>query len=183
MPIPLGVLAVAGAGAGGGSSFTLLQTVTSSGSSFSLSFSSIPQTYKHLQIRYVAKTTDSSNDDFALEIDPYTAGSFSRHILTGNGSSVTSGASTSQDFINVVDGVALSTTANAFSAGVIDILDYSVTTKSKTVRILQGHAANVNRIQLHSGRSGSTNAITAIGMTLFAGNFAAGSRFSLYGIS
>lgn len=181
MPFGLGFFAAAGAGGAAGS-YQLIQTITSNGSSFSLSFTNIPQTFTHLQIRYVAKSTNASTGNIAFEIAPYTAGSFSRHSFTANGVSFSNSTVTSQDFIQVNDAIPLSGTTDAFGAGVVDILDYTNTSIGKTLRIFQGQTVSNVRVGLHAGRSGSTNAVTEIGMTLTAGEFANGSRVSLYGI-
>jgi hypothetical protein len=72
--------------------------------------------------------------------------------------------------------------ANSFGAGVIDILDFSSTTKNTTTRVLAGNAGTTASVQFQSGLFNNTAAITS--MTIFGntGNLVAGTRFSLYGI-
>jgi hypothetical protein len=77
--------------------------------------------------------------------------------------------------------LASSTTANGFAAGVMDILDYTNTTKNTTLRSLNGLANATLAIHLNSGAFYDTTAITQI--TIEANNnFNGSSRFSLYGI-
>jgi hypothetical protein len=75
-----------------------------------------------------------------------------------------------------------STTANAVNAGVIDILDYSSSTKNTTLRGLYGMNDNAIAICLSSGLYNQTTAVSSITLTASANNFASLSRFSLYGI-
>ncbi len=193
MPIPLGILAVAGAGAaGGGGSYDLLETTLISSNTASVTFSSLGSysAYKHLQIRYTARvdvtTTASSATLFARVNNNSSAGAYDYHKLAGDGSSVASSYS-NEDLLRAfqipADG---QTTTNQFGAGVIDILDFNVTTKRKTIRwfggsLIEYGGTTVQNVQLFSGMLASTSAITSF--QLFVNdNFVAGSRFSLYGI-
>jgi hypothetical protein len=78
--------------------------------------------------------------------------------------------------------MAFSTTENSFGAGVIDILDYSSTTKNKTVRAIYGVSDATPGVNLTSGLYAQTTAISSLTVTTATGNFAVGSRASLYGI-
>jgi len=51
MHIPLGILAASGGGAAG--AFESIATVTATGSQTSLTFTSIPNTYQHLQLMFL----------------------------------------------------------------------------------------------------------------------------------
>jgi hypothetical protein len=182
MLIPFGVLSAAGAGEPAlVSDFELIATAFGTGSSGVITFSSIPQTYKHLQIRYTAKNSSSATQ-MNITMNAITSGVYSRHSLLGNGSSVTSTAATSQTAIPLVESMASSTTASAVAAGVIDLLDYSSTSKNTTLRAFYGMADNINRVYLSSGLYNQTTAVSSLTLTASANNFAALSRFSLYGI-
>lgn len=172
MYIPFGVFS---AGAGGETnSFELISTTILGSTSASVTFSSIPTGYKHLQIRMAANSTASGATYWRFNSD--SGNNYSQHLLYGNGSSVASGATTSTNagYIGYT-----TTGANIFPASIIDILDFASTTKNKTVRVL--HGDNNANIMLNSGAWYSTAAITSV--SLFANvNYVAGSRFSLYGI-
>ena len=100
MPIPLGILAVAGAGAaGGGGAFDLLETTVLGSDTASVTFSNLNtySAYKHLQIRLVARSTNASaSRSVRIQFNGDTASNYAYHYLLGDGSSVSSDASTSQ---------------------------------------------------------------------------------------
>lgn len=187
MSFGLGFWAAAGAG-GETSSYELISTNIVSGSSTTvLEFTSIPQSYKHLQVRYTNRTSASSTGQAStrLGFNGNYAGNFTYHRLYGNGSSVLSegGTGLNVSITGFVTGANAAT--NNFAAGVIDILDYSSTTKYKTFRSLAGLTASTdNRVSLASGVFlQNTNALTSMFFSFDDGtNFVAGSRFSLYGI-
>jgi hypothetical protein len=180
MLIPFGVLSAAAFAPSG--DYELIATAFGTGSSGVIDFTSIPATYKHLQIRYTAKNSSSATQ-MNITMNGVTSGVYMRHSLLGNGSAVSSTASsTSQTAIQLVESMASSTTASAVAAGVIDILDYSSTSKNTTIRALYGMADNINRIYLSSGLYNETTAVSSLTLTASANNFAALSRFSLYGI-
>jgi hypothetical protein len=180
MLIPLGLLASSGGGVA--SSYELISTAFGTGSSGVINFTSIPSDYKHLQIRYTAKNSSTATQ-INMTMNSITSGVYIRHSLLGNGSAASStSSSTSQTAIQLVESMANNTTANAVNAGVIDILDYSSTTKNKTVRALYGMADNLTRVYLSSGLYSQTTAVSSITLTASANNFASLSRFSLYGI-
>jgi hypothetical protein len=179
---PLGILSAAGAGVGVAGDYELIATAFGTGSSGVISFSSIPQEYKHLQLRYTAKNSSTATQ-MNITLNGITSGVYIRHSLFGNGSTVASNASsTSQTAIQLVESMANSTTANAVNAGVIDLLDYSSASKNTTLRALYGMADNLNRVYLSSGLYNQTTAVSSLTLTASANNFAALSRFSLYGI-
>jgi hypothetical protein len=190
MPIPLGVLAAAGAGAaGGGAAYELIQTTLITGDTTSVTFSSIPQSFRHLQIRIVARgattLTGTGVRRIALRFNSDSTNSHSEHELFGNGGGIFSQAAASQSYMwggySIDDGV----TTNVYSASVLDILDYALNTKNKTTRTLAGNHGGTNVINLQSSARYNLDAISSI--QLFAEGapthgFRSGSRFSLYGI-
>jgi len=185
MPFGLGFFATAGAGAAG--SFDLLETQILGSSAASVTFSSLStyaSTYQHLQIRY---TEFYTADGFSstMQFNGDTAANYSSHGLYGQGSSVASAASVNGTYI-LYNHFAIGHTSNTNNrtVGVIDILDPFETTKNKTIRSFGGQVASgSNLIFLHSGSWRNTNALTQITLsTNGAPQFAANSRFSLYGI-
>jgi hypothetical protein len=180
MLIPFGILSAAGV-VEGGPTYELIATSFGTGSSGVIDFTSIPQNYKHLQIRYTAKNSSTATQ-INITMNGITSGVYARHSLLGNGTSASSTNSTSQTAIRLVESMANSTTANAVNAGVIDILDYTSTTKNKTIRALYGMADNLSRVYLSSGLYNQTTAISSVTLTASANNFASLSRFSIYGI-
>jgi hypothetical protein len=73
--------------------------------------------------------------------------------------------------------------SGAYMALVLDVLDFSSTTKATTARALWGNSTtNSKRVGLSSGGMFLTDAITTINCWSNGGGWVAGSRFSLYGI-
>lgn len=175
-------------GAAGAStnSYESIQTYTLGSSQASVTFSSIPSTYKHLQIRVLAREAtggdNSAGDQCKINFNSDTGSNYSIHRLWGDGSSVLADgyASQSNALANGVAGSA--STANVFSGGIIDVLDYSSSSKNKTVRSLMGADLNGSgSIWMTSSAWYNTAAITNITLTS-SYTFAANSQFALYGI-
>jgi len=163
-----------------------IQTVTvGSGGSATITFSSIPATFKHLQIRYMARTNRAATQDFLLtRFNSDTGSNYSYHQLAGDGSSAASGAGTTQTSMQSGITAGGSTTASIFGAGFIDILDYADTNKYKTLRTLDGMDRNgAGQVEIYSGNWRSTSAVSTITITSFgSANFVEYSSFALFGI-
>jgi hypothetical protein len=157
-----------------------------------ITFSNIPQTYKHLQIRYLGQTNRGTYgiDNSKIQFNGDTGSNYSWHVLSGDGAGAFSGAGTSQTFIKSGDrDLGTTTVSNTFGAGVIDILDYANVYKYKTTRSLSGEDINGTvagfggGISLSSGLWMNTAAITSITFNVANGTqFTTYSRFSLYGV-
>ena len=146
----------------------------------SIVFSSIPQDYKHLQLRWTAKNT-STGSSMILRINDISTAVYSMHNLYGNGSTIASVNATSSNSITLLYGQSSSTTANGFSVGVLDLLDYTSTSKNKTVRYLGGVNTSTVGVTLGSGLFQSTAAVTQLEIISSGFFLAAGTRISLYG--
>jgi hypothetical protein len=167
-----------------------IATVTvGSGGASSIEFSSIPQSYEHLQIRGLGRSTIADTNDFAIiKFNSDSGANYTYHYLRGDGTSASaqgSGYGTS-DYLRSAGFISgANATAQVFGTTIIDILDYTNTNKLKTIRTLTGKDANSNnadgRVYLFSMLWGSTSAITTITLTTQA-NWAQYSSFALYGI-
>jgi hypothetical protein len=183
MLIPIGFFG----GGGSAGAYEQIATAFGTGSSGVVTFSSIPSTYKHLQIRIVSREANgvrSDNPGFRITLNGSTASNYARHILQGNGSAVTSAASSAAAFMLNGFSAGASNDTNSFGATIIDILDYASASKNTTLRTLSGSSTSSNpRIGLHSGLWNVTDAVTSITLTDNEGlNYTSSSRFSLYGI-
>jgi hypothetical protein len=173
--------------AAGANSYESISTVTVSTAVSSITFSSIPATYKHLQIRYLAKTSRAAVNDYAkLEINAdTTAANYRSHTLNADGASVYAGTAANATEIGGFPG---NTNASMFGVGILDFLDYTNTNKYKTIRMLDGFDQNsastgAAYVALESGLWMSSSAITSIKITPGTGpNFVQYSSFALYGI-
>jgi hypothetical protein len=178
MLIPLGILDSAGAPA----NYELIETQVLGSNVASVTFSSIPASYKHLQLRYTAQTNSNQSVLRGRFNSDTTSSNYSRHYLYGSGSGVGSAASANNGWL---DFGPLEVGTNLFTAGVVDVLDYANTNKNKTIRALAGRRGSSNPfIQLSSGGWFSTSAVTSLTVSeaFFGQNLLTGSRFSLYGI-
>jgi hypothetical protein len=169
--------------------YDALATVTvPSGGAASVSFVGIPTGYKHLQIRFMGRSTLTGQDRIAqkIQFNSDTGANYSHHQLFGDGSSAAANATTSTTYI--ASGLSELTSANApantFGVGIIDVLDYANVSKYKTVRALTGQDQNSTsgRIFLASGLWQSTSAITAIVLAPENGNYVQYSSIALYGV-
>ena len=158
-----------------------ISTVTvGSGGSSTITFSSIPSTYTHLQLRVIGSVSTDGNMTMRLGNGSVDSGSnYSWHQLYGTGSATgaVAGANATQMYF-----ASMTNTANIFGVSVIDILDYTNTNKYKTVRGLDGYDANGSGVvDLASGSWRNTAAVTTIELRCPA-NFNQYSHFALYGI-
>jgi hypothetical protein len=159
---------------------SIATTTVGSGGTGTITFSSIPATYTHLQIRYFAKNT-SADYSIRAQFNSDTAANYSHHGLYGTGATVGTYSGASQTYMQF--GNNADTTTSVFAGGIIDILDYTNTNKYKTTRSLSGWDKNGGGvIELTSSSWRSTSAVTSISLFDFAGDFAQYSSFALYGI-
>lgn len=186
-PLSLGIFASANTTVAVGD-FQSIATVTvgSGGTSSAIQFTSIPSTYSHLQLRWIARTNRASFPDyFKLRFNSDTGTNYSAHLLYGDGSAAAASAYTTQAQIDL-DGAATGAaqSASIFASGVIDILDYKDTNKYKTTRHLLGWDGNGSgSVYFSSGNWRNTNAITQIDFALGGGStIQQYSHFALYGI-
>jgi hypothetical protein len=162
-----------------------LATVTLASSAASVTFTGIPQNYRHLQIRAIARSTTAgtAQDEIQLTINGDTGSNYAYHFIYGNGSSPVASNGVSQTYIRSAFAPRASATANAFGGLVLDVLDYSNSLKNKTIRSLSGADLNDTNgiIAICSGLWRNTNAITSITFKPESGNsFPQYSSFALY---
>lgn len=160
---------------------SIATVVVGSGGSSTITFSSIPGTYKHLQLRALARS-GTTGESGAITFNGDTAANYTRHYLYGNGATAASGAGTSANNIDIIYINSSATTANVFATNILDVLDYADTNKYKTVRLLAGADYNGSgNVGLYSGFWRSTSAITSITISP-SSSVAQYSVFELYGI-
>lgn len=154
-------------------------TVGSSGIS-TISFTGIPNTYAHLELRFINRSNRSGANSDVIRIDLNGSTSTDGHYLYGNGSSISAGQATG--FIGWATGA--SATANNFAVGVLTFLDYASTVKNKTIRSLAGYDNNGSgEIALFSVLQSTLSATTSFAITSVNGaSFQQYSQFALYGV-
>lgn len=162
-----------------------IASVVGTGSSQLITLSSIPSTYKHLQIRGIFRSTEAgSGTNFYMYVNGDTATNYSYHTLRGDGTTVTSSgnASVTKMFVGRAPGAG--TTAGIMNATILDILDYANVSKYKTFRHISGKDDDTygGDLVLRSGLWMSTSAITSITFIIDNPNFSSLSSVALYGI-
>jgi hypothetical protein len=177
--------AVAGPG-----DYESIATTTLSSNQATVTLSSIPTTYKHLQIRLTTITNRPTYGINAIGMDSFsgdTASNYSGHLLEGDGSTAYASGSANSTGFNI--GQTGTGVVGNFGVTIIDILDYANTNKYKTVRALSGTDCNGlvsgygGCVGLYSGNWRSTSAVTSLRFYLAnSANFTQYSSFALYGV-
>ena len=165
------------------SAFDSLGAVVVSSTASSVAFSSIPQTYTHLQIRFSAQDNRGTYADSELKIqfNSDTGNNYRSHYLRGNGAveALDNGQST-----RIVQSCTATLAGSNFASGVIDILDYTSTSKYKTIRIFGGFDnSSSGGIWMRTGLWMSSSAMTSVQIGSDLGSaLNQYSSFALYGI-
>jgi len=156
--------------------FDSLQTVTvGSGGTSTISFTSIPTLYKHLQIRASVLTTAGGIN---IRYNSDSGSNYTYHQLYGTGSSALANSGTSQ----TSGFIGYNNAAGSYPTAVVcDILDYANTNKYKTHRSLAGTDVNGSggSLTYFSGLWLNTSAISSISVV---GTFSEFTKVALYGI-
>lgn len=160
-------------------------TLAGSGGVSSITFSSIPQTYTHLQLRGIVRSTSAGTgwgDNVDLRFNGDTGTNYNRMLLQGDGA-LLAGSTSSSTLVRITVSPRASTTANVFTSFVVDIIDYKNTNKFKQIVSLSGGDGNGSgTVFFIQGYWKDLNAISSISLLPEANNFAQYSRFSLYGV-
>jgi hypothetical protein len=164
-----------------------IASAIASGSSTTLSFTSIPSNFTHLQVRVFGRSSNaSSTTTLTMQLNSDTGSNYAWHDLSGSGASATSSSGINQTSMSFNNFVANTSTANVFNSSIIDILDYTSTNKNKTVKTFNGYDANGSGyIYLNSGLwfNATIASVTSLSLILTAGNWQSNSRADLYGIT
>ena len=167
-----------------GSYESIATTTVGSGGQSTISFTSIPGTYSHLQLRAVSRRT-SSGSLSRLTLQANSTGTYTQHELNGNGTAASSLDQNGTGSIYLGGNPGTTINSSTFGTFVVDILDYANTNKYKTFRSLNGCDFNGDGvIYFQSASFPSTSAITSLTLTdLNGGNIAQYSSFALYGVN
>lgn len=161
---------------------SIATTVVGASPALTVTFNSIPSTYKHLQIRAIA-LSNSDSVPVLLRFNSDSGSNYSWHTLNGQGSVAGSGGGTSASSVILTLNANRGLNASYPWAYVVDILDYTDTNKYKTVRALHGADYNGSgEINLTSGNWRNTAAVSTITLSMASSGFNQYSSFALYGI-
>lgn len=165
-------------------SYTALATITLGSNTSSVTFSSIPNTFKDLVL--VARMNATTNTLQGMRFNSDSGNNYNNNVMVAS-TVVGGGAGFNVNAAYLMQ----NTTPNGGSIqSHVTIFDYAQTDKHKhtLIRYFQTNVDNsgVNYVGLTTHRWASTNALTTITIIdpFYAGNvLAAGSTYSLYGIS
>ena len=164
--------------------YVALANITLGSSASSVTFSSIPATYRDLVIAANAQDPVSGTtfSNIGLQFNSDTGSNYNWLDMYGDGSSAVS--QVQSNVTGILAGY-MSSQNNIFSAHIFQIMDYSATDKHKTVLVrsnLGTRSPNTTQLaQATAGRWANTSAITSIRLS-GGTSFKAGSTFALYGI-
>ncbi len=160
----------------------------------SITFSAIPNTFTHLQIRGISSGTrnDYRISEFGTTFNGDSGNNYSSADMYGNGTGSTLAPTVLTSISNIrlapgTQGANAGGTAR-FGAVIIDILDYANTNKYKIFRANSGVdvVGNYNGLNGRMGMTGgtwlNTSAITSITLTCNLPPFIQYTKFALYGI-
>lgn len=167
-------------------SFESIATVTvGAGGSTNISFTSIPSTYKHLQLRMYNRTNRSYSGNTVDAVNIKLDGNLYTKLHRLGGDASTASANVATDGFYTAQNGSGSTTNSAWGSQVFDLLDYSNTNKNKVGRLVGGFDSGIGGgyIQISSWLWNTTTTPTSIDIySLTGSSFYQYSSFALYGI-
>jgi hypothetical protein len=176
------IASMLGAGGGVATDYESIATINGNGSTATITFSSIPSTYSHLQVRVMARVA-AGGEDLSVRFNGDTGANYSRHRLTGSGTAAAAAGNASVNQITTLGSAGMPTTANIYAVTIIDVLDYANTNKYKTARMLSGQDSNGSGgVDFTSGAWFNTAAVSSLTIYANASNFPTAASFALYGI-
>jgi hypothetical protein len=159
--------------------YTPLATLTLTGGDSSITFASIPNTYRDLIIVCNFQMSGVSSAT-RLQVNLDGGANYNGVGMVGNGSAASSGSESGQTSARIF-GASLGPSNTFNNLGIIQLFDYATTDRHKTV--LTRYGASTTDIQAQASRWASTAAINSVTIFDVLGQtYQAGSTFSLYGV-
>jgi hypothetical protein len=152
------------------STYIPLQTITLGSAASSVTFASIPQTYRDLVLVYNGNSSGSRADTLINFNGDTTSGNYSAIEMQGNGSTPFSSTYLSAGTIDNVS-------KDIFT---IQVMDYSATDKHKSSLVRSSNSGSLVRASAY--RWADNSAVTSLTFKTQARDFTSGSTFSLYAI-
>jgi hypothetical protein len=157
--------------------YTPLANVTLGTAVSSVTFSSIPATYRDLIVVVDGALTGAGG--FGLRLNGDTGANYPQVMMRGESTANSGNDATATSFYGSWSTVQ---TVHRYK-GMWNIMDYSATDKHKTVLLRTGYALpTITSVEAHAGRWANTSAITSLGFFTSANQFAATTRIDLYGV-
>lgn len=165
---------------------TIASTSVPSGGASNIEFTSIPNTYTDLVIRWSLRSTEANNftdQGFRVTFNNSTTG-YSNRLLFGNLASPGSANNSSVSALQWVYGNAANSTASTFGIGEMYITNYAGSTAKSisTDSMTENNNNNDIVIAFTAGYWNNTSAITSIKLATATGTWVQHSSATLYGI-
>lgn len=147
-----------------------LATLTLTSASATVTFSSIPATFRDLIV--VCNFSGSTAAQMILRFNGDTGANYSGVFMSGSPSGAVSGTLTNF-FTNI---------RTSQNATILQVMDYSATNKHKTT-LIRANNGDFGEVAAQATRYASNSAITSVALLTNAGTISIGSTFSLYGVN
>jgi hypothetical protein len=163
--------------------YKALATITLGTNTASVTFSSIPATYRDLRLVVAGNTTELANILCVLNGD--SSSIYTRVAMAGRAASATPNSATTTSASGHLNSQT-ATTSSQRTFGTIDFMDYSATDKHKTFLSrtnTQEGDATFSGVEAIASRYASSSALTQIQVLPGAGSLSTGTTLNLYGIA
>ena len=154
--------------------WTPLATVTLGSAASSVTFSSIPATYRDLVLVFEGPVNGGGP---ALQVNGQTTNYSSVWAGANDAGSVTSGTTSGTTMLGAVAG----SDSGKRTVQIWQLMDYSATDKHKSI-LGRNNGNDGTQVYMTASRWASTSAITSVTASIGANTFNTGSTFSLYGV-
>jgi len=153
----------------------------------SVTFSSIPATYEHLQLRIASRSSDTGthSPDASIRFNGDTGANYSYHYMMGDGTVASANKSTGATsvFYGPTSGSYGASEAIEYANSIVNIVDYLNTNKNTTLQFTTGVVNGEQEVvRIGSGLWDDTSAVTQIDLLPTPYDWSRGSVFTLYGL-
>jgi hypothetical protein len=157
--------------------YTSLANITLGSSASSVTFSSIPATYRDLVLIHTGTSTNTSVNSLQIRVNGDSGSNYFGVVMASDNGTIGSASFTDSGFIA---GYTLNTGP---SGNIAQIMDYSATDKHKTM-ITRNNTMPDSRVRSIAMRWANTAAITSLLCRIDSGaSFNSGTTLALYGIA
>lgn len=160
-----------------------------SASTTSVTFTGIPQIFRHLVLMSQARTDNAAeNDAILMRFNSDTGNNYDIQRLTGSSTTVSALATRATSSV-LFNAEGANSRANNFAATEVKLFGYSRTDSEKQVHTYTVHFGDASadtdlQVTIRSGRWRNTTAISSITLLPQTGtNLVSGCRFQLYGVN
>jgi len=147
----------------------------------SVTFSSIPATYEHLQLRTTGRAASTSRSGQEIRFNGDTGSNYNWQRMQSYGSSTAAGIWTGSNYLHGPYGTGNDADSAEYAGNVVDILDYANTNKNTSMQYFSGVFGTPD-IFFGGGVWDSTVAVNTILLYSASYTFVRGTSFTLYGI-